>query len=120
MCSADWRRALLSPWMWAGMLLGANAAMTWLPRRPHGRDALGTLAMCGGGNLGMLAGMAAGGWLAGAVPAGSTATALALAFGGMSAGMLGGMWAGDAAVRFGVPTVGSLAGYSWRLLRAGR
>lgn len=76
------------PWMWVGMLAGANAAMLWLGRRP------GTTAMLTGGNLGMMQGMLAGGWAAAQLPAESVPAAAALSFVGMTAGMVGGMLLG--------------------------
>jgi heavy metal translocating P-type ATPase len=96
------------PWMWIGMLLFANLAMIFLPRRvsfelPHCRTAMFT-----GGNLGMVLGMFAGGWLAGLAEMHSVAAGAFLAFLGMSAGMIAGMLCGTAitqrlisALRFG-------------------
>ncbi|MFO0799486.1 MAG: HAD-IC family P-type ATPase [Gemmataceae bacterium] len=81
------------PGMWLGMLAAANAAMLWLGRRPlpGGGHAA---AMFGGGNVGMLVGMAAGGRLAATADVTPPAGAVALAFAGMTAGMVGGMLAG--------------------------
>jgi hypothetical protein len=83
-----------SPWMWVGMLVFANAAMLWLPRRASGRGRNHTLAMYTGGNAGMVLGMVAGGWCAAQFEVGSVALAVAAGAAGMTAGMLAGMLAG--------------------------
>ena len=80
--------------MWAGMLVGANAAMLWLGRRPVPRRGYHVPAMFTGGNVGMVLGMLAGGWAAGLLPAESVPAAAGLAFAGMSVGMIGGMLLG--------------------------
>jgi hypothetical protein len=84
---------LATPWMWVGMLAAANAAMRWLGRRPLPRGDHAA-AMFTGGNVGMLVGMAAGGWLAAGAGLEYVATAAGLAFAGMAAGMVGGMLVG--------------------------
>jgi len=89
-CVEAMREGLLQPWMWVGMLVGANVAMRWLMRRPHP----GSLAMYTGGNAGMVAGMLAGGAAAGWVETSSVTGGVMLAFAGMTAGMLAGMFAG--------------------------
>jgi heavy metal translocating P-type ATPase len=83
--------AITSPWMWVLMVGFANAAMRWLPRT-RGKDH--TLAMFTGGNVGMVLGMAAGGWCAAQIGTDSVPLAVVLAFLGMTAGMLGGMLLG--------------------------
>lgn len=82
------------PWMWVGMLVGANAAMRWLGRRPPPADGVHVPAMYTGGNVGMVVGMVAGGWAAGQVVTESVPLAAGLAFAGMTAGMIGGMLVG--------------------------
>ena len=72
-------------WMWAGMLVGANAAMLGLGRRPL-PGGPHTPAMFTGGNAGMVLGMLAGGRLVADGPV--------LAFAGMTLGMVGGMLLG--------------------------
>jgi hypothetical protein len=83
-----------APWMWAGMLVLANAAMLWLPRRPGGRGRHHVLAMYTGGNFGMVMGMVAGGWCATQVEASSVALAAVASLVGMTVGMLAGMLLG--------------------------
>jgi heavy metal translocating P-type ATPase len=85
------------PWMWVGMLASANAAMLWLPRRPlppgdHAR------AMFTGGNVGMAAGMVAGGWCAAQLVTESITAAFAAMTVGMLAGMLLGTWLAERAL----------------------
>jgi heavy metal translocating P-type ATPase len=82
------------PWMWVGMLGGANAAMLWLGRRPLPRTGNHVPAMFTGGNAGMVLGMLAGGWTAAQLPAESVPTAAGLGFAGMTLGMVGGMLLG--------------------------
>ncbi|HUR55339.1 MAG TPA: hypothetical protein VMZ71_14495, partial [Gemmataceae bacterium] len=74
-------------WMWVGMLAFANAAMVWLGRRsiPQGDHAW---AMFTGGNVGMVGGMIAGGWVVAGLGS------VAAHFAGMTLGMLGGMLLG--------------------------
>ena len=83
---------LAKPGMWLGMLLFANVAMFALGRssfpRSHG------MAMLTGGNVGMLAGMFAGGAMVAEGEWGSLATQLVLHFVGMTLGMLAGMLMG--------------------------
>ncbi|MBA4063921.1 MAG: hypothetical protein C0501_09455 [Isosphaera sp.] len=85
------------PWMWVGMLAFANAAMWWLPRRPvpSGNH---RLAMFTGGNVGMAAGMVAGGWCAAQVATESMTAAFAGMTAGMLAGMLLGTWLAERAL----------------------
>jgi heavy metal translocating P-type ATPase len=93
-CIAAMQQGTLQPWMWLGMLAGANAAMVWfmrcasLPSRNH------SLAMYTGGNFGMLVGMLAGGWCATQIPTDSIPVAVGVSFAGMTAGMLAGMLLG--------------------------
>lgn len=81
------------PWMWLGMLLFANLAMLRFGRRPlpSGNH---PVAMFTGGNLGMIAGMWAGGMLVGMLPVASISLATAVHFFGMTVGMIGGMLLG--------------------------
>jgi hypothetical protein len=83
-----------APWMWIGMLAFANLAMLWLARRASGRGRDHTLAMFTGGNVGMVLGMAAGGWCAIQFEVESITGAVAASFAGMTAGMLAGMLLG--------------------------
>jgi magnesium-transporting ATPase (P-type) len=84
---------LASPFMWVGMLLFANVAMLWLPRRdsPGGNHGV---AMFTGGNLGMVLGMIAGGWCAAQFETESMPLAVVCSFVGMTLGMLAGMLLG--------------------------
>ena len=92
-CVEAVRTGTAAPWMWVGMLLGANAAMRWLGRRPLPRGDH-VAAMFTGGNVGMLAGMVAGGWVASHIQTESVPLAVAAHFIGMTIGMLAGMAAG--------------------------
>ncbi len=83
-----------SPWMWVGMLLFANAAMLWLPRRSSAHGAHHAVAMYTGGNFGMVLGMIAGGWCAAQFETESMSLAVATSFIGMTVGMLAGMLLG--------------------------
>ena len=81
------------PWMWLGMVAGADVAMTWFlrctsPSRRH------TLAMYTGGNLGMLAGMLAGASAAAELPSASLSSALLFSVSVMTVGMVAGMLLG--------------------------
>lgn len=104
-CAAAVSGTLAAPGMWVGMLLFANAAMLWLGRQPlpRGNHAL---AMFTGGNVGMIAGMVAGGWCAAQLGAESVPAAVALGFAGMTAGMLAGMllgtWLAEGLIRAAV------------------
>ncbi|MDB5309633.1 MAG: copA 2, partial [Gemmataceae bacterium] len=93
-CAEAARGEMMAPWMWAGMLLFANAAMLGLGRRPLPRGSSHVPAMVTGGNLGMVAGMVAGGWVAAHLPADSVPLAAAVGFAGMTAGMVAGMLLG--------------------------
>ena len=77
------------PWMWVGMFAFANLAMLRLGRRPLPRGDH-ALAMFTGGNLGMAAGMVAGGWCAAQLAPLSITIHLV----GMTLGMLAGMLLG--------------------------
>lgn len=92
-CVQAARDGMMKPWMWIGMLIGANIAMRWLsrstpPSRSHVR------AMYTGGNLGMVIGMAAGGWCAAQAEAHSVTAAAIASFAAMTVGMLVGMLLG--------------------------
>ncbi len=108
-----------SPWMWVGMLVCANIAMRWLPRRKpaHARDH--AIAMYSGGNVGMVVGMVVGGWLASHVQTDSVATAVMWGFAGMTAGMLGGMLVGTAITEWAIAAMRALRTLP-RWFRAGR
>ncbi|MBM3980124.1 MAG: cation-translocating P-type ATPase [Planctomycetes bacterium] len=83
----------MQPWMWVGMLLGANVAMRWIGRAPV-TTRCHSVAMYTGGNAGMVLGMLAGGaWAARLAPPDARA-AVAVSFAAMTAGMLAGMFAG--------------------------
>ncbi|MFO0822588.1 MAG: cation-translocating P-type ATPase [Gemmataceae bacterium] len=84
---------MASPFMWLGMLLFANVAMLWLPRRGSPRGNHG-VAMFTGGNLGMVLGMLAGGWCAAQFETESMPLAVVGSFVGMTLGMLAGMLLG--------------------------
>jgi len=92
-CVEAMRDGVMKPWMWIGMLVTANCAMRWLGRCPA-PNARHTVAMYSGGNVGMVAGMIAGGWGAAQVPTGSVTAAVAGSFAGMTVGMLAGMLVG--------------------------
>jgi hypothetical protein len=93
-CVEAMREGVMRPWMWAGMLALANAAMAWLPRRSGSHTTDHAAAMYSGGNAGMVLGMLAGGWLAAGFATESVPLAAAASFAGMTAGMLAGMLAG--------------------------
>jgi heavy metal translocating P-type ATPase len=78
-----------TPWMWLGMLAFANVAMCFPRRRDHAGHS--RVAMFTGGNLGMILGMVAGGWLAGRFDVPGVAGAFALGYVGMTLGMVVGM-----------------------------
>jgi P-type Cu+ transporter len=92
-CVEAMREGAMKPWMWFGMLVFANAAMLWLPRRPalRGRH---HAAMLTGGNLGMVLGMFAGGWCAAQIDTAYMTLAVTASFVGMTVGMLVGMLLG--------------------------
>ena len=87
-------RGFQQPWMWLGMLAGANLAMLWFMRCNTPVSRSHTIAMYTGGNLGMVVGMLAGGWCASEIPVGSVPLATGVSFIGMSAGMVVGMLLG--------------------------
>jgi heavy metal translocating P-type ATPase len=109
-CARTLQTGILKPWMWLGMLTGANAAMLWLTRSKP-RNWAHTFAMYTGGNLGMVLGMAAGGWYAGQFELDSVGRTAAASFAGMTGGMLAGMllgtWVVEVVVRW-LPRPGSL------------
>jgi hypothetical protein len=87
------------PWMWIGMLVFANLAMLFLMRRPHPEVRWCKPAMFTGGNLGMIAGMFFGGWVATHIETHSIPFGALVSYLGMSVGMIGGMLLGTEAVR---------------------
>jgi hypothetical protein len=93
-CIEAMREGILQPWMWIGMLLGANIAMIFLPRRPYPDRSHCMTAMLTGGNLGMIVGMVAGGLAAELFEAGSVTLGFGISFLSMSLGMIGGMLLG--------------------------
>ena len=114
-CLEALRSGVFKPWMTVAMLLFANAAMLWATRRPHPNINDHRTAMFTGGNLGMVAGMAGGGWVAGWL-VGPSAIA---GFAGMTAGMVAGMVAGTHLAQRLAGLIRSLGQIpSW--LRAGR
>jgi hypothetical protein len=90
-CVEAMRAGVMMPWMWVGMLVFANAAMLWLPRRSVRHGTNHTLAMYTGGNVGMVVGMLGGGWCASQFETASVGLAVAASFAGMTVGMLAGM-----------------------------
>jgi Na+/glutamate symporter len=80
--------SLQTPWMWAGMLALSNVAMKWCAREPA-PDRAHEVAMYTGGNIGMVAGMIAGGQLAARL-----SDSIVVTFALMTVGMLFGMIAG--------------------------
>ncbi|MBX9580362.1 MAG: HAD-IC family P-type ATPase, partial [Gemmataceae bacterium] len=85
-CACAAGDGVFRPWMWVGMLVGANAAMLWLGRRPLPLAGNHVPAMFAGGNAGMVSGMLAGGW--------AGTESIPLAFTAMTVGMIGGMLLG--------------------------
>jgi heavy metal translocating P-type ATPase len=85
-CAGRLDLALTMPGMWLGMLAGCNAAMLFLGRAPRPKNRSHWLAMFGGGNIGMIIGMALG---MGIAPEGIIGH-----FAGMVVGMLLGMGLG--------------------------
>jgi heavy metal translocating P-type ATPase len=96
------QQGILQPWMWLGMLVGANAAMVWFRRCASFPSRNHSIAMFTGGNFGMIVGMLAGGWSAIQISAGSVTFAACLSFSGMTLGMVAGMllgtWLSDKAI----------------------
>src|SRR5579883_2367081 len=92
-CVEAMREGVMKPWMWIGMLVFANIAMRWFGRGPA-PGGCHAVAMFSGGNVGMVAGMVAGGWCVAQFPTSSMTAAVMASFGGMTAGMLVGMLAG--------------------------
>jgi len=90
-CVALMREGVMQPWMWIGMLLGANTAMVWFRRCTAFPNRSHSIAMFTGGNLGMLVGMLAGGWCVALISTDSAALAVWLSFFGMTVGMMVGM-----------------------------
>ncbi|MCE9532082.1 MAG: HAD-IC family P-type ATPase [Planctomycetes bacterium] len=101
-CIDAMRQGLFRPWMWVGMLIFANLAMGLLPRRPHRGS---TRAMFTGGNLGMVMGMLAGGYVAALVPTEKVAWAAVISFAGMTIGMIAGMQIGTVLARTAIPVL---------------
>jgi len=89
-CCADW---LAQPGMWVGMFAASNVAMLTLLRTPHASANCRT-ALFVGGNLGMAAGMLAGGRVAAALGG-----AVVVHYLGMAAGMVAGMAVGHGLAR---------------------
>jgi hypothetical protein len=85
------RQGILKPWMWLGMLAGANVAMVWFRRCSSFPSRSHSIAMFTGGNLGMLAGMLVGGWFAAQIATASVSFAAGLSYAGMTVGMVAGM-----------------------------
>jgi hypothetical protein len=85
-CAGRLDLALQMPGMWLGMLAGCNLAMLFLGRSPLPRERSEWWSMFGGGNVGMIAGMAIG---MGIAPEGIVGHFL-----GMVLGMLVGMGIG--------------------------
>ncbi len=92
-CSFSLTQPWTLPGMWIGMLLLANAAMAWLGRRPSPGGHHGW-AMFTGGNVGMVAGMVAGGMWATELLSIPHLAEPVIHFLGMTVGMLAGMLAG--------------------------
>ncbi len=93
-CVAMMRQGILRPWMWLGMLVGANAAMVWFRRCATFPSQSHSIAMFTGGNFGMIVGMLAVGWCTGQILVDSVSFAVGLSFAGMTVGMLAGMLLG--------------------------
>jgi heavy metal translocating P-type ATPase len=90
-CIEMMRQGILKPWMWLGMLAGANVAMVWFRRCSSFPSRSHSIAMFTGGNLGMLAGMLVGGWFAAQIATASVSFAAGLSYAGMTVGMVAGM-----------------------------
>ena len=99
-CVQAMREGLFKPWMWVGMLVGANLAMVFLGRGSHSNSHGCRAVMYTGGNPGMVAGMLIGGLVVARVESGSVAFATLLSFVGMTVGMIAGMLLGAAAVHY--------------------
>ena len=95
MCAGQFK-----PWMWAGMLIGANAAMFLLQRRAYHELASCRTAMFVGGNPGMILGMLAGGSATTFIAIDSVTGSVLIACLGMTVGMVAGMLAGTAMARW--------------------
>ena len=111
-CAAALTEGILRPWMWIGMLAFANLAMMFLGRRSIPDVPGHKFAMFTGGNMGMIAGMFAGGWLVAFAQIESITIAFGLSFFGMTIGMIAGMLLGTAAaeqVRFKMSRICSQA-----------
>jgi len=95
MCVEAMREGLFTkPRMWLGMLLTANVGMAFLPRHTHASRGYHRLAMYLGGNVGMVVGMVAGGWVARWPELESMIAAATLSLAGMTVGMIAGMLLG--------------------------
>jgi magnesium-transporting ATPase (P-type) len=91
-CVEAMHRGVFKPWMWLLMLLFSNLAMLFAARRPHPNLRYHRFAMFTGGNVGMVLGMFAGGWLASRIVTDQIQTGALLSFTGMTLGMIIGMW----------------------------
>jgi hypothetical protein len=101
-CVAAMREGVGRPWMWLGMLVGANVAMFRLRRSDSPLPQRHALGMATGGNLGMVLGMLAGGCCVDQLTVASVSLAAAMSFLAMTVGMLAGMllgtWLGERAI----------------------
>jgi len=93
-CVAMMKQGILQPWMWLGMLVGANAAMVWFRRCATFPGRSHSIAMFTGGNFGMIVGMLIGALFVGMITTDSVSFAFGLSFAGMTVGMLAGMLLG--------------------------
>jgi hypothetical protein len=107
-CVEIMRQGTLKPWMWFGMLAGANAAMMWFRHCPFFPSRTHSFAMFTGGNLGMIVGMLAGGWCAGRVSTDSVSFAVGLSFAAMTVGMITGMLLGTWLFEMAVGMLGTI------------
>jgi hypothetical protein len=89
---------LASPGMWLGMLIFGNVAMKWLGRGTRELERDHILAMFTGGNVGMLLGMAAGGYATDGWNFDSLVFVVMLHITGMTLGMIAGMLIGTSFV----------------------
>jgi heavy metal translocating P-type ATPase len=80
--------------MLSGMLIAGSVAMAFWGRRPLQLDWQCHVSMFGGGNVGMLVGMLAGGHYAALIAGDQIMSQLLIAYAGMTVGMLFGMLAG--------------------------
>lgn len=99
-CVEAMRAGQFKPWMLLGMLAGSNIAMLTLGRRSARKTTACRTAMFTGGNLGMILGMAAGGWAASGVETSLVTSAFFLSVQGMTVGMIAGMIIGAAVTQW--------------------